>query len=413
MRNYFNLIAFVVILLLTVSACKSDLDLDDTLKFSKLSVEDQKQKIEENGLAFIDRMVGMKETETYSAFESLSERGDALSSMIISPLKSAMESKDVNALSKLKSQLLQPISEDGEIWGQYEWDFDYEEMEFIKELNNKLIMKFPSSDKSKTNDAIFTLEYTESGVEMPEGDVYFPSDINCELEIDGNVVMLFTFSADYNSDGTPNKSSSTLELEDYKWSESYKNDNEELTVDYEFSYQKETLVKLTSTINGDDLTLDNMNEAETPDEMFKKGYFNFQMIDLGILGGIKDMAALAADMEELDDSDYDYDSEEYTDETVKIINKHLIMYAYFVDDNKKFADVEFYTYEYSDTYTNWEYDYDLGQWIEIEETEVYYEMKPRMILSDGSKVDLSEYFESGFDELFEEMENFMEDIPAL
>jgi hypothetical protein len=335
------------------------------------------------------------------------ERGEGFSTKLFRPLKSAMESRNLKAISTLNGQMLKSISDDDEIWGQWEWDSELEEFEFIKELNNKLIMKFPSSDKSKTNDAIFTLEYAESDVEMPDGEGYYPSDLNCELKIDGEVVMLFSFSADYNSDGTPKRSSSTLELGDYKWSETFKNDNKKLTIEYQFTYKKENLIKLNSTINGD-LTMDQFEDAETPDELFEDGFINFQLMDLGIFGGIKDMAALTEDMEDLEDSEFDYDSEEYSDETAKILNDNLIMYAYFADDNKKFADVEFYTYETTETYWDWELVN--GNWVEYEYTTEEYELRPRLVLSDGSKVDLEEYFEAGFDDLIERMEDATEDF---
>jgi hypothetical protein len=408
MKNYFRMIAYVVIFLFAVSACKSELGLDDNLKFSKLSVEKQKQKIEDNSIAFIEKMEGVKDTKAYSALESFMNKGDAFSSAQMGPMKSAMDSKKVKVLSNMNKQMLDVVADDAEIWGQYEWNFDDEKFIKINDLNNKLIMKFPSSESSKTNNAIFTLEYSASDVKMPDSVEFFPSDMSCELLIDGNSEMKAAFSSKYDSDGTPIESSSTLELEDYKWSEKSANNNKKLTFSFELSYKKEKLISISSTINGD-LQLDKLEESESPDEVFEKGFFNFQIMNLGIFGGIKDVAAFVSEITEFEDSEIDYESKEYTDGTVDIINKHMIMYAYFVDENKKFADVEFYTFITTDTYYDWEYV--SGQWVEYEQTDEYYEMKPRLILSDGSKVDFEEYFNEGFDELIKKLEDTTGDIP--
>ena len=56
---------------LTFNACKSELDLDKELKFSKLSVEEQKQKIEESGTEFIDAMEGIQETQAMTTMMNM------------------------------------------------------------------------------------------------------------------------------------------------------------------------------------------------------------------------------------------------------------------------------------------------------------------------------------------------------
>lgn len=109
------------------------------------------------------------------------------------------------------------------------------------------------------------------------------------------------------------------------------------------------------------------------------------------------------------------------------------MYGYFVKENKKFADVDFYAAEiegpdysqfslvYTSTnyvtptvkydYFNYEYSQASGKYVYNYYkygTKTDYKLQPRMILSDGSKVSVEEFFTSGFDDLIEQMENFQE-----
>ena len=68
------------------------------------------------------------------------------------------------------------------------------------------------------------------------------------------------------------------------------------------------------------------------------------------------------------------------------MNQYIIGYGYFIDDNVKFASVDFYVEEY------------------VSGTDTYYSIVPRFILSDESKVSLEEYVDSGFEELLEKIE---------
>ena len=69
----------------------------------------------------------------------------------------------------------------------------------------------------------------------------------------------------------------------------------------------------------------------------------------------------------------------------EIANKYIVCTAFFVDDNRKFADVEYYVVkaDYEDIYN----------------------LAPRFVLSDGSKVDAQEYVQEGFDDLIKRLQD--------
>ncbi|OQC17720.1 MAG: hypothetical protein BWX72_00363 [Firmicutes bacterium ADurb.Bin080] len=123
---------------------------------------------------------------------------------------------------------------------------------------------------------------------------------------------------------------------------------------YEFTYKSETLIKMKGEINGD-LTYGSLEEAVEDEEaamdMLSSGEIYFQMMDLAILGSITDLQKMIDEVEDLEDSNLsETDEEEYYAKSEEIINKYVKLWACFVDDKRKFADVEFYFEEFTETY---------------------------------------------------------------
>lgn len=107
-------------------------------------------------------------------------------------------------------------------------------------------------------------------------------------------------------------------------------------------------------INGD-LTYGSLEEAVEDEEaamdMLSSGEIYFQMMDLAILGSITDLQKMIDEVEDLEDSNLsETDEEEYYAKSEEIINKYVKLWACFVDDKRKFADVEFYFEEFTETY---------------------------------------------------------------
>lgn len=400
MKNYFKLIAIGAILASTSYSCKSDLDLDNNLKFSKLTVEEQKEKLESNGLEFIDIAEGLKETKAYKTLTDFGETAEVMMVPEVSILKSVVLKPESKSMMALHAQIVQ--REEDEIWGEYTWNEDLQEMEQIASFtgnDKKLIVHFPADANDTGNNATLNITYKESDVEVPEeDDVYMPESIEAFLEVYKDKVIEASYSSTYKSDGTPLEMKSALSIDDYSWKMDMSNTTDEFKENYELKYKKDVLVKLSAKATGD-LTYNNLEASDGPGEVFDEVAVAYQMMDLSILGGVKDVKAFE---DEINDVDYE-DKRAGYDQECEIINKHLILYAYFNDDNKKFADVEFYVSESTDSYLDYEWNGWEYEEILVEHTN--YEILPRMVMGDGSKVDMADYFETGFDQLIDKLED--------
>ncbi len=383
-----NLFLSLGAILLSTIACDSELDLDKDLKFSKLTVEQQKQKIEENGIQLVNTMEGLLETEamaTMANMISLNESDgyyDAPMQRLISDLRRGNK----NAISNFDKQMRVSYVE-SDIWGEYSYNFETGEMDKTRTLVNKLIIHFPADSVTTTNNAEITVNYEESSVMVPESEEYYPSEITFTMKVNSNVVMSASFNGSYYSDGSPEQVTQTLNIDSYSWTAEVKNSKKKASESYEFKKGKTIIIKSVAELNGKltEEQLQNAFENNTPEDAIEDFAVSFQAMDIAIKGGTTDFKKLATDIRNLNE-DSNLSDQEYNNEMVRILNKHLTCIAFFVEDNRKFADVELYVEEVTE-----------GKY-------TYYSPTPRFVLSDGSKVSAEEFIQTGFDNLINKIE---------
>lgn len=401
MKKY-SLFLMLGVAFLTFNACKSELDLDKELKFSKLSVEEQKQKIEESGIEFVEAMEGLQETQAMTTLMNmLTMTGGEVFSAPMQKLSADIKNARKDAFTNFDKQMRVSYV-DSEVWGEYEYDFDQEVFEKVKDLTDKIIIRFPATSNATENNGVITITYEESSVEIPDYDgEKYPSKITCKMTVDSKEVMSAEFSGTYYSDGSPKKVTQSLKMDDYKWTAEIANDQKTASESYEFKKGLKTMIKsvaeLSGTLNADELqdAIDN----ESPQDAIEKFAVYFQVMNVAVKGGTSDFESLADEARDLDSEELP--DKEYAEQSVEILNKYINFTAFFVDDNRKFADVEFYVVEVVDEYTY----YDWYQEEYVTETDYYYDFAPRFVLSDGSKVDAEEYVQEGFDDLIKRLED--------
>jgi len=401
-----NLFLSLGVILLSTIACDSELDLDKDLKFSKLPVEEQKQKIEENGIQLVNSMEGLLETEAMLAMTnmiSLSE-SDGYYNAPMQRLISDLRRGNKNAISNFDKQMRVSYV-DSDVWGEYSYNFQTGEMDKTRTLVNKLIMHFPADSVTTTNNAEITVNYEESSVMVPESEDYYPSKITFTMKVNSNVVMSASFNGSYYSDGSPEQVTQTLNIDSYSWTAEVKNSKKKASESYEFKKGKTIILKSVAELNGKltEEQLQNAFENDTPEDAIEDFAVYFQAMDIAIKGGTTDFKKLATDIRNLNEES-NLSGQEYDNEMVRILNKHLTCIAFFVEDERKFADVELYLEEriVEDYY----YNYYTGQY----ETETYTvsALTPRFVLSDGSKVSAEEFVQTGFDNLISKIEEMVE-----
>ena len=401
-----NLFLSLGVILLSTIACDSELDLDKDLKFSKLPVEEQKQKIEENGIQLVNSMEGLLETEAMLAMTnmiSLSE-SDGYYNAPMQRLISDLRRGNKNAISNFDKQMRVSYVE-SDVWGEYSYNFETGEMEKTRTLVNKLIIHFPADSVTTTNNAEITINYEESSVKVPESEDYYPSKITFTMKVNSNVVMSASFNGSYYSDGSPEQVTQTLNIDSYSWTAEVKNSKKKASESYEFKKGKTIILKSVAELNGKltEEQLQNAFENDTPEDAIEDFAVYFQAMDIAIKGGTTDFKKLATDIRNLNEES-NLSGQEYDNEMVRILNKHLTCIAFFVEDERKFADVELYLEEriVEDYY----YNYYTGQY----ETETYTvsALTPRFVLSDGSKVSAEEFVQTGFDNLISKIVEMVE-----
>lgn len=392
-RNLF-LIATAIIFLFMINSCGNKLDLDKTLSFSKLTVEEQKQSIEQNGLDLMAKMDGLKETKAMTALNAFVVNTGVSPEFVkpIAQLRNNILRNDAKALETFNGQMkVMAAADDG--WGTYTWNSTIEDFDYVASTQTNLTVLFPATEGSTSNTGELKITYVESDVQAPDTDPaqYMPKSINMVVEVSGSTVLKATYSGSYNSDATPKKVTQTLEIDKYNWELTFTNNEEDASVKYGFYYGSDVLVKIEAAAAGT-LTataIENSMDSKDggPQDIITSGAVYFQVMNIAMVGGFKDFQAFYDEGSALDYSDYN-NEEDYYQDMADVWNKYLVMYAYFVKEKKKFADVEFYVYSYD------EYDYS------------YYGVEPRLVLSDGSKQTIQEFVTNGFDDLIEEIQSY-------
>lgn len=189
--------------------------------------------------------------------------------------------------------------------------------------------------------------------------------------------------------------------------------------------------------------INDKTETNGPDDIVKSAFMSFQIMNVAVYGKISDTKgfmtegnALKPDSIVHKDLYYNYTEyiypKSYRDSQVLIFNKYLKFYGYFVAENAKFADVEFYTVEgqepdynkqatlvytatstgyynpptvtvkYDYYSTDYNYNYNTGVYTYTYTyyaypTKTVYNAQPRLVLSDGSKItDFNAYANDNF-----------------
>ncbi len=372
-------------------ACNSNLDLDKTLNFSKLTVQEQKQQLEESAIEFVDVMDGIQDEAAFEPAMNFVNKAGGTAASPVKQLNLDLKNRSTRILKNFDRQLRVAYADSTIAWGLYEWNSAKGVFVKTADYTDKIVYKYPSTENGTSNNVIVTIVYTESDVLAPESDQYYPSSMTYEMKVDGKVVMSADFTGTYKDDGTPVKVKQSLEIGEYSWVAQITNTTDEASESYEFKHAATTLVKMEASAAGE-ITAENLN-SDDPTATITKGAVYFQLMDVAILGGMKDFQGFREEMIALDNSETANDQDR-----IDILNKYLICYGYYVSDNTKFADVEFYLKTTQEEY----YDEFLQQWVTSTSTDVV----PRFVLSDGSKVDIENYVQTGFEDLTTRLEEY-------
>lgn len=410
MKKNLFLLAGAITMLFALNSCKTEtdvLDLDKTLKFSKLTVEEQKQSIEQNGIALVDKMDGMQDTKAMIAMEAFITNANGSQAFVkpFSQLRANLLKNNGKALETFNQQMRVVAVSGDENWGIWTWNFMTNDFDFTPVTNTTATFLFPATENATTNTGELKIICVESNIVAPDTDPvqYMPTSISAVLKVSGVEAMKADFAGTYNADATPTSITQTLVIDKYNWSFKFTNNAKDATASYGFKYDNEVLFNFEVGVAGT-LTADALQASEGPQDVFTSGAVNLQVMNIAILGGFKDFKSFADEMDAIDAQNNT--DKVQADKQVAAINKYLKMYGYFVKENQKFADVEFYVVEKTDTYQNYVWNNSTQSYEVVNVSETYYDFQPRLVLSDGSKQDMENFMSTGFEDLITKLESY-------
>ena len=444
-------LAVAVTMLFAFNSCNTKADPDTPLKFSTLTVEQQKSAIEKNGLDLADKITGFQQTQGYVTLTQFInyDRGSYAPSIIssISQLCANLKTNDVNALENFNKQLRVASNVGTDVWGTWTWNSKTKRFDKASGVViNKAVLNFPANDlNSSVNNAVLTILYTESNTLIPNVNPaeFYPKSISVILKVDNTEALNAQYSGSYTTDGTPTNLLQTLIVGAYNWSATLTNTNTDVSANYTLKYNKDVLMKydIGATGNFNATTITNSNSQVQ--DVITTGHMSIQLMNVAIYGGITDVKAFVKEVNVLKPDSIIHEGQYYSwtehvygksyrDSEVLIFNKYLKFYGYFATENQKFADVEFFTseeqgidyntpstlvytqtstnyypnppstlkydyYNWSDTYNYTTNNYDYTFKYYAYGTKTVYNAEPRLILSDGSKItDLNTYANDNF-----------------
>lgn len=461
--NLKSLLVFTLLstILLLVS-CNKDDDTNNRNTFSPNTVEENKQAIEEAGIALIRGVAQVEKEPAIDVIEALFfflELSDPfdhsnIADMQIAKLRgsyafipnySLASLNEVGYEGVLKSLAVNPLTDEPEtiqevyelLVGTYSWNANLNQW-IYEPIGNTIKFKFPSEESKSGNNASYSINYQGYNGEVSnalsnsyEGDL--PMSVKTSLEVNDLEIMNFNVNITYSTLGLPAGISSRIKLTSSEFIYGAENiDNEEAGFSFIFKNNEQLLLKFVLTGEGDwspdniensihyyqyvisnNLEFQEVEVSEHDDwdsmdfevhKVVQGGNSLFQISNIKV-EGVVDTEAIGDEIINMGDVDEMSDSTYWTTIS-KTMNENIDLSLRFVDSDEIIAIVEAYPVAKSESY--YEYFYD-GAWQDNPRLKdyTYYEISFRFKFADDSTIDLEVYFGEGFEELVTELEKLI------
>lgn len=381
----------------------------EELKFTNLTVEQNKVKIQDEGLAMMTKMNDMSNLSGIFALQDL-ENLMYNSTMTGDPLEVAVKQflspitqlgKNSLAVANLRSTEAS-IDSISNIMSQVGGVYTYNRISktFNRVANTtKIEFLFPIGTSSSNNGklTIGNLKTTIGTSNTPD----VPTSLDMSLIKGTATLMSFGFTASYDAHTIPTAwSTSLIFAEGYKFTQSMSNTTTDVSWQFAYAYNNENLLSGKFSSKGNfsyDVlnNLQNLNEEERINQILDNANTYVQLGNLK-LTGLVDVNKLISDFDaafpvEMTESEAD------VTKSCKILNDNVTLMLLYAKESTIIAKSKFYTSEYS----MMEFDYFNNKWMEVN----YYQPNMQLLFKDGSAMDES-FFAQGFDDLamaFQEM----------
>lgn len=414
-----------------VTSCKKKDTTTNTTTPIVYSAEQNKANLQQSGLDMMKEMDDAKNMKTidnvisFTYFMDQSNPFEDVKPQSIMPIKVMYALKDfrstgdqISIYSALRES--KSLEDDttiemafNDIKGTYTWNAT--EKTWNKEDGNDLVMIFPATKTSTSNNAKYTIQYKPyTGAFLADelkGNT--PQKVVAKLDINGLPITQFNFDASYNSDGVPSKLEANLRVENYNFNTLLSLTSSTAAYSYAFTHNTKNLFSMGTTLTGNftKAHLESLNDdsVEKPEDLTKVATsMNAYIQVLNIkLEGNANVQGLSNEFTTAGGSDNISESKGVT-----ILNNNLKLKAFYTDKNASIGHSEFYLKPYTNTWTEYVYNSTTGNYDPITKTESGESVDVRLVFEDNSKADLETYFGNGFDKLEDEFTKFLEDLES-
>jgi hypothetical protein len=395
------------------------------------SAEQNKANLQQSGLDMIKEMDDAKNMKTidnvisFTYFMDQSNPFENVKPQTIMPIKVMYALKDfrasgdqISVYSALRES--KSLEDDttiemafNDIKGTYTWNAI--DKKWDKESGNDLVMIFPATKTSTSNNAKYTVQYTPytGAVLAKELEGNTPQKVVAKLDINGLPITQFNFDAAYNSEGVPSKLEANLRVENYNFNTLLSLSSSTAAYSYAFTHNTKNLFSMGTTLTGNftKAHLESLNDdsVEKPEDLTKVATsMNAYIQVLNIkLEGNANVQGLSNEFTTAGGSDNISESKGVT-----ILNNNLKLKAFYTDKNSTIGHSEFYLKPYTNTWTDYVYNPSTGNYDQVTKTESGESIDIRLVFEDGSKADLETYFGNGFDKLEDEFTKFTKDLES-
>lgn len=396
------------------------------------TIEENKASIEASAIAIknsIERMEDLTTLNYVENFASYAEESDPMADnnksaketsafSIIGFLKSLKDGKATqkSTLKALKAADEESIqAEYDSIKGIYDWNSGISDWDFV-DSGDDLVFNFPAEENGTSNNAEIRISYTGTEVDLPFGleDEYtgdLPSKVTLALSVDGETYISYETSVTYLSTGLPRTIKNSLTIDNFSLEYDVSYDESKLGFTYAFKENGNTIIGMGTDISGKISVADvdtYINDEDVPNDVVSTFHTYFQISKIKIDGTVKTNSFMTS-MRPYFESEEEFTPED-NKEVCKIINDNISLDLEYASGGEVIASFEAFPDTYTDT--EWEYDYNTYEMVEV--TKTYHEPNLKIVWPDGSSVTAEVYFDEDFENDFSkfitEMNVFIDEL---
>ncbi len=395
---------------LLFSSCEDKVTTDEEeLDYADFTIEETKQNLQNEGMAIMEKMEGMKNMSFVSTVQdlaglimygSLKEEQNPMMSLL-APLakadKNIMSLSSLRASDKSMESLSRLFANRG---GIYSYDFEADTFAYVPDTT-QIVYNFPVGESTENNGKLTISNYAYQLSTTMEKVIEMPKSLSINISRNDTTLLAFAMTATYYDNDMPKNENTTFSFkEGYTFQQTGNYDPQKLSWNFSYSYENQPFLSgkydLEGTLDYDSIKSDKSME-ELADSYLTKMSSTIQFGNIKSVG-VVNYADLVAELDayELSDnmSEDTVTYNAYIKDMCAIMNKHIKAHLQYADTQKAIA--KFMFYKQSGSHIRYSKRPDL---------------ESKIVFADGSAMDKT-FFATGFENINTEGEALFTDLLA-